>query len=263
MSIYAVCGKGGVGKTAFTAMFTKALLDSGKAGKLLVIDADPALGLANALAIRPEKTIGQLREAVIETARRGGEAEKDEMARMLDYLVMESLVERADFALMAMGRSETLGCYCPVNDILRDAITMLSRKFDTILVDGEAGLEQINRQVLREIDCLILLTDSSARGLQTVGILKEMVGKRNVAPCRKVGVVFNRVRGDEASLSRAAGRIGIEVLGFVPEDPDVERYDRTGKSLAELPPASGAAAAVRGIAERLSVSVPGEARCEA
>ncbi len=252
MSIYAVCGKGGVGKTAFTAMFTKALLESGKAGKLLVIDADPALGLTNALAVRPEKTIGQLRETIIETARQGGETEKDEIARMLDYLVMESLVETDDFALMAMGRSETLGCYCPVNDILRDAITMLSRKFDTILIDGEAGLEQINRQVLREIDCLVILTDSSARGLQTVGILKDMVGKRDAAPCRKVGVVFNRVRGDEAFLSRAAGKIGIEVFGFVPEDPDVEKYDMAGKSLAELPTDSGAQAAVRGIAGNLS-----------
>jgi len=262
MAIYAVCGKGGVGKTAFTALFAKALLDSGNAGKLLVIDADPALGLANALAVRPEKTIGQLRESIIETARRGGEAEKDEIARMLDYLVMESLVETDGFALMAMGRSETLGCYCPVNDILRDAITMLSRKFDTILIDGEAGLEQINRQVLREIDCLVILTDPSARGLQTVGILKEMVEKRDVAACKEAGVVFNRVRGDEAFLAQAAAKIGIGVFGFVPEDPEVGRYDMAGKSLAELPPESEAAAAVRAIAERLSVPKRKEARCE-
>jgi CO dehydrogenase nickel-insertion accessory protein CooC1 len=77
-------------------------------------------------------------------------------------------------------------------------------------------------------------------------------GKRDAAPCRTGGVGFNRVRGDEAFLSRAAGKIGIEGFGFVPEDPDVEKYDMAGKSLAELPPDSGALAAVRGIAGNLS-----------
>ena len=252
MSIYAVCGKGGVGKTAFSAMLAKALINAGKAGQLLAIDADPALGLANALAVRAEKTIGRLRETVITTVKEGGEAEKGEIARMLDYFVMESLVETDDFALLAMGRCETLGCFCPVNDLLRDAITMLSKKFDTILIDGEAGLEQINRQIMREIDCLVLLTDASARGLQTVGILKEIVENGNVTLCKRMGVVFNRVQGNEVFLSQAAEKIGIEVFGFVPEDKNVVNYDMMGLSLVELPPESEAVAAVRGIAEKIS-----------
>ena len=57
----AVCGKGGVGKTAFTAMLTKVLMNE-VPGKLLVVDADPALGLNYAIGRESEVTIGSIRE---------------------------------------------------------------------------------------------------------------------------------------------------------------------------------------------------------
>jgi CO dehydrogenase maturation factor len=249
--IFAVCGKGGVGKTAFTAMLSRALLESGTAGNLLMIDADPALGLTHALGMHAGRTIGQVREAIITAARLGSDADLAEITGMLDYMVLEALVEGDDHALLAMGQSETLGCFCAVNDLLRDAIGVLSRKFDTIVIDGEAGLEQINRQVMNGLDGLIILTDASARGVRTVALLKEMVEGRNVIQCGRMGVVFNRVQGDEAFLARSAREIGIDVLGFVPQDPHVASYDLVGRSLTELPDNSAALAAVRGIAASL------------
>lgn len=249
--IFAVCGKGGVGKTAFTAMLTRALLESGKAGKLLVIDADPALGLTNALGMQIEKTMGQVREDIINTARAGKDSELAEIAGMLDYMVFEALVEIDNLALLAMGRSESLGCFCPVNDILRDAIKILSQKFDTIVIDGEAGLEQINRQVVDELDCLIMLTDTSKRGLQTVALLKSMVEEKKVIRCNKLGVVFNRVEGNEDYLAQSAARIGVDVIGFVPQDSFITSYDLVGQSLAKLPVDSIALSAVRKIVDSL------------
>ncbi len=60
-SLVAVCGKGGVGKTAFTAMMSRVLLESGRAGKLLLIDADPAMGLLIALGVKVRRSMGQIR----------------------------------------------------------------------------------------------------------------------------------------------------------------------------------------------------------
>lgn len=233
--IIAVCGKGGVGKTAFTAILAKLLTESGEAGRLLLIDADPAQGLTNALGVKAEKTIGQVREALIDTARNGGSEEIAEMAGMLDFMIMESLIEKESYALIAMGRSESQGCFCSVNDLLRDSIRLLSEQFDTILIDGEAGLEQINRQVVGSLDCLILLTDGSSRGMQTVKALKDMVEKSHVVNCGKLGVVFNRVSTDRNFLKESAESIGIEVFGFVGQDTDVRDYDIKGKALTELP----------------------------
>lgn len=51
--VIAVCGKGGVGKTAFTTLLTKVMIEDPQAGKLLVVDADPALGLH--YAPRPQR----------------------------------------------------------------------------------------------------------------------------------------------------------------------------------------------------------------
>ena len=52
--VVAVCGKGGVGKSALVAMMARSLADNPHTGRLLVIDADPALGLALALGVEPE-----------------------------------------------------------------------------------------------------------------------------------------------------------------------------------------------------------------
>lgn len=248
-NVIAVCGKGGVGKTAFAAMAVKALLESGKAGKLLAIDADPALGLPNALGITVERTIGLVRESIIDAARSG--RVRAEIAGRLEYMVLEALAEKEGFALLAMGRTQTKGCFCPVNDILRDAITFLADQFDTIVIDGEAGLEQINRQVMSRVDVLAVLADASSRGRQTVEHIRKLVVEEHVMECGRIGVVFNRIRHGEALLFEFAKNIGIEVLGFVPEDETLAGYDLAGRPLCELPASSPAYAAVCGIVGKL------------
>ena len=253
-NIFAICGKGGVGKTAFSAMLTKVLLERGNAGKLLVIDADPALGLSNTLDIHIEKTMGQVRESIISSAKSEGDTDLVETVGKIDYMVMEALVETDNFAVLAMGRTDSRGCFCSVNSLLRDAVKILSQKFDTIIIDGEAGLEQINRQVMENLDCLIVLTDASARGVQVVEMLKDMVENKNVIHCKKIGVIFNGVQGKEDFLTQSAEKIGIDVFGFVPHDSNVRDYDMMGKPLIALPEHSEALTAVRGILQNLGYS---------
>lgn len=248
--LLAVCGKGGTGKTAFTAMMSRVLLESGRAGKVLLIDADPALGLPNALGIKVKRTMGQIRESIIRTARSGDQEEKTQIADMLDYMVLEALVETDSFALLAMGRTETLGCFCPVNDLLRGAIETLSRSFDTIVIDGEAGVEQINRQVVRRMDKLIIVSDATARSLQTADLIRKMVREDKVIVCGGLGLVFNRVQGGEALLAQAARELEIEVFGYVPQDEIIAHYDLTARPLVELPADSTGLAAVRQIVEK-------------
>jgi CO dehydrogenase maturation factor len=252
--LISVCGKGGTGKTVCTAMMTRALVESGRAGKLLVIDADPALGQLSALGTQVARTMGQVREDIIRAAQRGGKEAKTALADKLDYMVLEALSEMDDFALLAMGRTQTLGCYCPVNSLLRSAIETLSGSFDTILIDGEAGLEQINRQVTRELDLLMIISDPSARGIETAAVMKKMVAEEKVIRCKRMGIVFNRVTGHEELLRQAAAEIGVEVLGLVPQDDGIAANDLVGKPIAALPSASPAPTAVRRIVESCVLS---------
>jgi len=248
--LIAVCGKGGVGKTAFTAMMSRVLLESGRAGNLLLIDADPAMGLPNALGINVGRTMGQVRENIIETARQGRKKETVRLVDTLDYMALEALIETDDFALLAMGRTETLGCYCPVNDLLRGAIEALSKSFDTIIIDGEAGLEQINRQVMRGVDTLIIVSDATSRGIQTASLIRKMVQDDKVIHCGKMGLVFNRVQGNEELLRQSAEEIGLELFGYIPQDENIAYHDLVGRPLTELPVISPGLTAVLDIVEK-------------
>jgi CO dehydrogenase maturation factor len=247
--LVAVCGKGGTGKTIFTALMTKVLVDSDRAGKLLLIDADPAMGLPLALGVNIKRTMGQIREEIIKAARRGKETEKRQIADKLDYMLFEALQETDDYAILAMGRTETLGCFCPINSILREAIETLSKSFDTILIDGEAGLEQLNRQVMGRVDTLIIVSDATSRGIQTAAQVKGMVYNDRVIQCDKLGLVFNRVQGNEELLDQSTRKIGLEVWGYIPQDESIAYNDLIGKSVMELAESPGIAA-VRNIVEQ-------------
>lgn len=257
--LIAVCGKGGVGKTAFTSMTSRVLRESGRAGKLLIIDADPAMGLPNTLGITVTRTMGQVRESIIETARGSNQEEKAHLASMIDYLALEALHEAEDFALLAMGRTETLGCFCPVNSILRGTIETLSKSFDTILIDGEAGLEQLNRQVMRGVDTLVLVSDATSRGIQTAELIQAMVKEERVIRCERMGLVFNRVQGNQEILQEAAGRIGLEIFGFIPQDETIAYHDLVGKPLVDLPGDTPGLRAVREIVETRILADPAHA----
>ena len=243
----AVCGKGGTGKTASTAMMARLLSESGKAGNLLLIDADPAMGLLSALGVSVQRTMGQVREKIIKTAQKGKEEEKAQLAYDVDYMVFEALNELDEFAILAMGRTETLGCFCPVNNLLRGAIETLSKNFDTILIDGEAGLEQLNRQIVRKLDTLIIVSDPTSRGMETAGFIKKMVEVDHVATCKRLGLVFNRVMGNEELLTRSAEDLGLELFGLVPYDENIASYDLVGKPITDLPENSSGLIAYRDI----------------
>ncbi len=232
----AVCGKGGVGKTAFITILSKILSTHQETGRLLIIDADPAIGLPTTLGIKTDKSIAQVRESILEAAKRGDVTEENELAGSLDYMLTEAIVEMPEYAFLAMGRTDSKGCYCSLNEILHLALGVLTKNFDTILIDGEAGLEQINRQVTRELDILIALTDVSTRGRETLAHIAKLVKDEKVIDCKRVGVVINRVPdgADIAPIKKFISDIGLEVFGTIPMDRTLEKFDMDGRPLNAL-----------------------------
>lgn len=217
--------------------------------KILLIDGDPAMGLPTVLGVEVRKTIGEAREAIINAARTSQKQGGVQIANMLDFLILDALAEMEGFSLLVMGRTETLGCFCPVNDLLRKAIEALSKSFDIVLIDCEAGLEQINRKVVRTVDELIIVTDATLRGVQTAALINKTTHDHNMLPYGEIGLVLNKARGEEAPIIQAAEKIGLKILGSIPEDENIAKYDLIGKPITDLPGSSPGLIATRKVLE--------------
>jgi CO dehydrogenase maturation factor len=161
----------------------------------------------------------------------------------VDYLMLQALEERERYSLLAMGHGDGPGCFCPVNSLLRESIEELARAFDWIVIDAEAGIEQVNRQVTRRVDYPLVVTDSSMRGASAAeAISSALLRVGSPAP---TGVLFNRTVAPADPLLNRVRRAGLRVLGAIPMDPTIARFDHDGQSLLELPQTSPALQTLR------------------
>jgi len=246
--VIAVCGKGGSGKTTLVALMAKILIED-KNKKILLIDADPTAGLLYALDVKPKKTVGEVREELIRTARQvRNQAEKFRLADSVDYLLMDAIIEYNSFDLLAIGRQDGPGCFCSVNELLKQVMESIAENYDLIIIDGEAGIEQINRQVIQNVDTCIIVTDPTLRGFETAKLIEEII--ESMMRSTKPYLLINKLKpGDQNSVNRAK-KMNIELLGCLEEDDKISEYDSLGRPLVELP-SSSIVFSVRDILEKI------------
>ena len=229
--IIALCGKGGVGKTSISATMIKILSEKYTDKKILAIDGDPSVGLATALGVKENGTINDIREEFIKLADQRKDAEAIEMLHEMRDQIFDKLVETDSFSFLAIGRPESAGCYCSVNDYLRDLITMVADHFDYVVIDGEAGIEQINRRVMEKVNHLIFVSDASKKGLDVVKTINEVA--KELMDFDKSGLIVNRIH--DVSLAEKLDTGEIKLLSAIGEDPIMQQFDIEGKSILELP----------------------------
>ncbi len=243
----AITGKGGTGKTVLATLIIK-MLSERYPDKVLAIDADSAMSLPYTLGVKVDKTVSELRKGII-----GSQQLKKQLKDAPTKSIMRDILSHGNgFDLLAMGRPEEPGCFCAVNDLLRYGIDTLIDDYEVTIIDGEAGPEQLNRRVLRSIDVLLVVADMSARSLETAAsIITVAQGKfSNGIQVKNAGLVLNRVRDDQPT-GELIQKIGLDIYGCLPEDKTVNSFDRTGKSLLDLPADSPVPVAVREIIKRI------------
>lgn len=228
--IVAVCGKGGAGKTCISAAITKILLEGGTS-RILAIDADPAVGLASALGFKVRITVDDIRNDLIEQLQKGRGGSREDLVSLMDYEVFNALEERDTLAFLAIGRPENEGCYCQVNEMLKDIIGSVAENFDYVIIDGEAGIEQVNRRVMETVSHLILVSDPSVKGIEVAQIIKDV--SERAMEHERIGFIMNRIRYEYEE--RLAIPPGFNIVGSVPEDDTIRHFDIEGRSLLELP----------------------------
>jgi CO dehydrogenase maturation factor len=252
----ALAGKGGVGKTTVAGMVIKYLAQN-QTGSILAIDADPSANLNMVLGLELEWTVGDIREDMLQQVKTslvqggaamgnlpGGVNKRD----YLEYHVRSSLAEGSRFDMIAMGRGEGQGCYCAVNHNLRDVIDGMSKHYSYVVIDNEAGMEHLSRRTTRDVQHLLIVSDPTQRGLVAAQRIADMRNELEIN-IDNAYLIINRVPDGELhpEIEKFAEKIGIPLLGIIPNNNELSTFEFSGKPLVDLGDESSVYQAVAGM----------------
>ncbi|MFX0188826.1 MAG: AAA family ATPase [Candidatus Hodarchaeota archaeon] len=244
----AVVGKGGVGKTVITTLLAKVISQQFNY-KLLLIDADPAHPhLSNMVKLVPKKSLEAIRTDLIENTLKKEKTPK-KLAKNIDFEVYNSMAESKDFCLFSIGQPEGPGCFCPSNALLKKVIESISKDFDIVLIDCEAGLEQINRLVLESVDVILIVVDISLRSVDTANSIRNSAKK--FTNYKKLGIVVNKVKGNVDLILEKLNQLNFPLLGTIPEDETIIKQDLEGKPIIDLPEDSPSLEVVKNLVKEI------------
>src|SRR5512136_1332843 len=129
MKTLVTVGRGGTGKSSFTALVAKAFVESGQS-PLLLVDADPDQNLAEMVGI-DLKEAGKLTiaELLVSTfIEQGGTTVGVPPTERIESKIWSNgLFEGPDFDFIAVGTKWVEGCYCMPNSALKGALASLTK----------------------------------------------------------------------------------------------------------------------------------------
>jgi CO dehydrogenase maturation factor len=229
----AISGKGGVGKTTFSALLIRTLSDMGK--KVLAIDADPdanlaaALGIANADKIIP---IAEMKEMIFERtgAQPGTIGGFFRLNPKVDDLPDSVSVKKDNIKLMRLGsvKKGGGGCLCPESTLLKALVMHIVLARDEVVVmDMEAGIEHLGRATAKAVDKLIVVVEPGRRSIDTAEHIRRLAAEIQL---NQIFIVGNKIRGakDEEFLRQHLKDFNI--LGFLPYTDNLIEADLNGQS---------------------------------
>ena len=237
----AVIGKGGVGKTTVSALLLRGLLES-RQTPVLAVDADPSNCLGPVLGVAVGRTLADMREEL----RDNGRPPSMSAGEWLALRAEEAMVESSGFDLLTMGRPEGKGCYCYVNNLIRDHLDRLARGYRHVLLDCEAGQEHLSRRTSGRPDALICVVNRSRMAAETIRRSLDLFVSIQGALPRRVQLVLNQFDEGEplaAQMTALAGGPFTQVV-TIPRDPRVAALESAGESLLTLSSSSPAIAAL-------------------
>lgn len=252
----AITGKGGVGKTTFSG--TLACILSEKY-KVYAIDADPDMNLASSLGITEKITpISKMKELIKERtgAEQGssfGEVFKiNPKTSDLPEKLSVNYDEKGNLKIMVMGTVEKggTGCVCPASVLLKALIrNLILKKDEVVILDMEAGIEHLGRKTAEAVDVMIIVSEASSKSMETVERIKKLAEEIGI---KKIVCVLNKISNEtEKSFAKEnLERIGLEILGCIPYDPEVSVADMKREPLV-LYENSKAKNAIKEISEKI------------
>ncbi len=226
----ALAGKGGTGKTTIAGMLIKYLVSNGKT-PVLAVDADSNANLNEVLGLEVIDTLGNAREEMKNGNVPDGMTKDVFMSMKLE----QAIVETESYDLIVMGQPEGTGCYCAANNLLTGFLERLTGNYPYIVMDNEAGMEHISRLTTRNVDILLIVSDTSKRGLQTAIRINRLADKLNIGVSKSY-LIINKVKEKPSkAVFDMIQNNGIEIAGTIPDDRILYEYDLNGIPTIKMP----------------------------
>ncbi len=225
----ALAGKGGTGKTTLAGLLIKYLVAKGKT-PILAVDADSNANLNEVLGLEIKDTLGHAREDMKKGQVPSGMTKDVFISMRLE----EAVVEEAHFDLIVMGQPEGAGCYCAANSLLTGFLEKLLGNYAYIVMDNEAGMEHISRLTTHNVDVLLIVSDTSRRGVQAGLRINKLARELKIGVGRSF-LVINRAReAVHPDVLAMIAEDGLPLAGTVPDNETVYQYDFNGKPTIAL-----------------------------
>lgn len=191
----AISGKGGVGKTTFTANFARWLVEKGIT--VLAVDADPDASLGTILGF-PDEVLGNLKAIVdmkeLIEERMGGTGAFYPLNPNVDDILDDYCVSLGQLRFFRMGNIKGGGtsCYCKENSFLQALVnSLILGEKDTVILDMGAGIEQLTRGTALGVDVLAIVTEPSKVSVQTVRVIQQLAHELGIP---RIVVIGNKIR---------------------------------------------------------------------
>jgi CO dehydrogenase maturation factor len=246
--VIASAGKGGTGKTTITTLVIKYLKE--KYGRpILAVDADANANLPDALGLKAGDTLADIVDDIKDRQLDGMPGGMSK-TQFIEYRLQDTLIESKGIDMLVMGRPEGPGCYCAANNMLKDHIRRLSKNYDFMVMDNEAGMEHVSRRTMGQVDFLLLVSDHSRVGIKSAYRIYDVARKLKIR-IAKAGLLINRVpNGLSKDLEDLLKESPIPVLGTVPFDEGIVAIEHQDRPIVDLSDDAPAYKALKEILER-------------
>ena len=229
----AVSGKGGVGKTTFSALLIRALNENNK--RVLAIDADPDANLAAAVGIPDADKIvpiANMKDLIFERteAKPGTIGGFFKLNPKVDDLPEALSARLGNIKLMRLGgvKKGGSGCICPESTLLKALVThVVLARDEVVVMDMEAGIEHLGRATASAVDRLVVVVEPGRRSIETARHIQKLAAEIGL---HKITMVGNKIRGKSDEDFLTLNLPDFTFLGFIPYDEKLIEADLKGQS---------------------------------
>ncbi|MBA3762069.1 MAG: AAA family ATPase [Chthoniobacterales bacterium] len=242
----AIAGKGGSGKTTIAGIITRLLAERGQNVWAIDADSNPNFGVTLGLGTDAMKQSKAMPSSILKEVK-GADGKATMQLAMPARKVAEDFGTRVSDRVTLLGMHTIehagAGCACGGHARVRHLLSGILKEEGVVtVVDMEAGLEHLSRGTDRHVDLLLLVTEPYFKALETARRAAELARELGIP---RIAAVANKFRSKEdlAAIRNYAEKHGLELVGEIPYDEEIQRADLA----AEAPRLQGEHAAVSAV----------------